>query len=172
MNIKESTIRTLHIRSWAFAAYLSVSTFTYANDQQYCEQEATTALEKTYCKIAQTSRANSLPAFHDFKKNAPSTQRLILKKHARALNIPLPQKSAGSAKKPAVRPTVTSQQTTQATTKRPRPAIQAEDTLAQCALNNAYIQCTGKRYSLVLNKQNSALSPGALTEKKPLRASS
>ena len=137
-----------------------LATTARGSDYENCVAFANNIYEETYCLVKAKGKGKHLPNFQDFKKSTPSTQWLLLKKHARVLNLDLPP----------VKPTPTkpSRKTRQAAptlqkASKPSPSkTTVENNLVQCRLEKLTIQCGGNIYSLAQNSRRSL----ALMEKQ------
>lgn len=132
-----------------------------AQSQKACLEQARSELEKVYCEVKASRHGRALPALHDFRRNPPQTQILLLKRPAARLGLVLPKLKPSSRRKPASKPS------TQSSPK--KRGIKADARLSHsrlegmCALQGKELICKGARYRLANNVSNKNLKSSALT---------
>lgn len=64
---------------------------------QACEPAPGNEYEKVFCQLKRSGKGEALPSIHEFRKNPPLTQALLLKKPAERAGIPLKIPERGNA---------------------------------------------------------------------------
>ncbi|MYM64374.1 hypothetical protein [Pseudomaricurvus sp. HS19] len=116
--------------------------------------EPRTSLEQVYCQLQ--ARGETLPAWADFRRNPPSTQRLLLSRpaHRAGLQLPDAEPVSGLPEHPAAPPIVT-----QETVREAAPAVVPQK---NCRLQRYSLLCGDQEFKLSGNLPNSRLEEGAL----------
>jgi len=143
----EDVVSSMFIRFASLCAFMCLPHIAIAA-QSSCYELAETYYENKYCEIKQKSPRAALPAFGDFKKNAPRMQAMLLKRKAEAAGIDL--QMPGAAKKNF------------------SPKKSSSDTsvsvpvASSCELKQTLITCPDGQFVLTGNKRNSKISRTAL----------
>lgn len=127
---------------------ISVSSLAVA-----CTNPARTPLEDIYCQIKAKDGSITLPSFHEFQQNPVKTQRLLLRRPAQKLGIPLPPPVQLEPAKPVHNQKHSEQES----------AATAISPLSECKLDQQFIKCAGSHYVLVGNLANDRLATNALS---------
>ncbi len=139
--------------------------------EQFCFLLADNYYEQLYCEVKAKGKGRALPPFYEFKKNAPLTQALLLKRPAAKIGIEvsMPKKVTRSGKTVKANqwdPTATQQaltvKTTNQTAKRSK-AVSRAHPLAACEVRSAIIACETEKFQLTGNKSNQYLVAGVLS---------
>ena len=116
--------------------------------QSSCFELAETYYENKYCEVKQKSPGATLPAFGDFRKNAPRMQAMLLKRKAEAAGIDLQMPGAAKKKLPLKKSLLDTSVSS--------PVVHS------CELKQALITCSDGQFVLTGNKRNSNISRTAL----------
>lgn len=155
--------RTCILRSALVLLALALITGAEASPRhsKACFQEASTELEKLYCTIQLKGGGKTLPLFSEFKRNNHTTQRLLLKREARAFDLSLPEARAKNKKKPEdIKPSQFRSSAIHApsTPKNSNNKIRTERrksnggiAIGSCLLERETIQCNNRQYVLQTN---------------------
>ncbi len=121
--------------------------------------EPRTSLEKVYCQLQ--AQGEALPAWADFRRNPPSTQRLLLSRPARRAGLQLPE--VGPASRPpgrAAAPVLVRQEAEREEASAAIPHKTPQKT--RCQLQRYSLVCGEQVFKLSGNLPNSRLDEGAL----------
>ncbi len=167
-----------------FATTFSISTTSVAISVKQCDQEAATALEKTYCAVLK--KGQPLPEFFSFRRNPSHMQRLLLKSAAERAGVELPTKETKrNSFAESLRPEITqensaknearSSQTPKAHEGTQKDTARRDSELASpreehsqrnldhCSIASEQIACGRQRYFLAINVPIKHLSQKALS---------
>jgi len=158
-----------------------------------CQPAPGNEYEKVYCQLKRSGRGEGLPTIHDFRKNTPLMQALLLKKPAERAGIPLRIPERGNAEtvdrqadlllasaiKPVLQSSIEQKPVTVKAIVSPKVVDSyaqtaasesklALDPLAGCVLRGFELDCKIGRYRLITNQANQSLSEGALSEENRL----
>ena len=132
-----------------------------AQSQKACLEQARSELEKVFCEVKTSRHGRALPALHDFRRNPPQTQILLLKRPAARLGLVLPKFKPTSRKKPASK--LSTQSSPKKREVKPDARLSHGRLTGMCALQGRELTCGGARYRLANNLSNKNLQSGALT---------
>jgi len=159
-----------------------------------CEPVAGNEYEKVYCQLKRSGRGESLPSLHDFRKNPPLMQALLLKKPAERAGIPLRIPERGNAETvdqqlellltapppTVINPTRVGKPAFQQVTPPPQAPVIADlpaslvalppvSSIENCQLREFELWCADARYRLVTNQINQHLEEGVLSHRHLLK---
>src|SRR5690606_22003974 len=80
-----------------FSAIIFWAVFGAVMQAEACEPASGNEYEKVFCQLKRSGRGEELPSIHDFRKNPPLMQALLLKKPAERAGIPLRIPERGNA---------------------------------------------------------------------------
>ena len=182
---KHSKLKNLVANSAHPSAYLIVVAcigfgVIQATASEDCTPIAETALERCFCEILAKGSGEQLPAFSEFRKNAESIQRLLLKKPARKAGVTLPDKllvkpTTPRGKTSAVVSTRIDSRSTSSSVApaqshaQSAPVSQSTIYLPQrCQLNKVILNCANYKYVLQENLRLHELDANALNKNNRL----
>ncbi len=128
-----------------------------------CHSFALTEFEQLYCKLNAQSPGSVPGSLQEFRNNPPATQRLLLRRPAERMGLPLP----APARPVRTAPEKAAKTTPEAPVREP-VGTQKSPNLGDCRLQGAAIHCNAQVYTLLSNVNNSRLSPTALTQSNRL----
>ena len=143
----EDVVSSMFIRFASLCAFMCVPVVAIAA-QSSCFELAETYYENKYCEVKQKSPGATLPAFGDFKKNAPRMQAMLLKRKAEAVGIDLQMPGAAKKKLPLKKSLLDTSVSS--------PVVHS------CELKQTLITCPDGQFVLTGNKRNSKISRTAL----------
>ncbi|TQV68058.1 hypothetical protein FKG94_24340 [Exilibacterium tricleocarpae] len=173
-------ISTHAARLWLLA---SVFYAPWSLAQNQCAEQARSRYEEIFCEVKAKGAGGSLPRLEDFRRNDARVQALLLRRPAAKLGIKLPQpKKPAKPKRVAAKPTAPAKSATGekktsttapkqvASPRRPERKREPADAslAATCRLQRTVIVCGKTRYELALNRQNSELAKGVLSEQNQM----
>lgn len=123
---------------------------------QECSFTPQNPLEVVYCKIEASKLKSRLVSIHEFRKNPPKTQRLLLRPLAKKIKLSLPQEQV---KHPIAPPKARQLENSSGS-----PLL-----LPKCIIQQQDIHCENGTYSLQHNIPRSKLSLGALNNNNRLQ---
>lgn len=142
-----------HIVHCLLAATACLGHFTHAST---CLEQAEKPLENSFCEIRAAGGLKNISSLAEFKKNPPNIQRILLKRDAKKLGIPLPEKGSTTTASD------TSQKTQAPLTQKVQPSLK------HCNLNQSAVDCGASQYALVGNIKNNQLQSKAFSPNNKL----
>ncbi len=117
-----------------------------------CQPQADSPLELVFCQLKAGRYGRSLPTLDEFRRNPATMQYLLLKRPAKRAGIELRPPTAGQ------QPAVARKPNAPLPASAPAPAHRSA-----CEYHQEWLKCGARRYTLVTNRSNQHLEPGALS---------
>jgi len=149
--------------------------------QNTCLNQAESHYEEVWCRIKEKDPSSNLSNLHEFRKNSPKTQYLLLKRPAKKWRIILNKPSIKKTKSAIKDTLIISNQAVEKLSPSSRPLnekitkisyekilIKKQKNLNHCTLVKKFIHCEGDRFSLQSNASLNRLTKDVLSKNNKL----